>query len=129
MAYITTEEVKAIRVALKNEFGKAIKFSVTRRHMSSVNIAILESKQDFREALGPNGRTDCSVGEYHMDEHPEANKKVYEKIYDIARNAPIVAGLAAEWHDRSDAMTDYFEISYYINVSVGTWAKPYKFLA
>ena len=30
MAYITTEDVKAIRVALKEEFGKDFKFSVTR---------------------------------------------------------------------------------------------------
>jgi anti-sigma regulatory factor (Ser/Thr protein kinase) len=31
MAYITTPEVKEIRIALKEKFGKKFKFSVTRR--------------------------------------------------------------------------------------------------
>jgi len=32
---------------------------------------------------------------------------------------------SANWYDRSDIMTDYFDCSYYINVRVGTYDRPY----
>ena len=48
MAYITPEEVKSIRKALKEEFGSTIKFSVTTENLSAVNISIIESSEiDF----------------------------------------------------------------------------------
>jgi len=31
-----------------------------------------------------------------------------------------------DWRDNSDITTDYFDISYYIDVKIGTWQKPYK---
>jgi len=42
MAYIDTKDVKAIREALKAEFGKDFKFSVTREHYTSVRISYYE---------------------------------------------------------------------------------------
>ena len=32
---------------------------------------------------------------------------------------------SAGWYDRSDAMTDYFDTAYYVDVNVGKWNKPY----
>ncbi len=40
MAYISTDEVKAVRVALKEHFKNKIKFSVRREHYSSLNVSI-----------------------------------------------------------------------------------------
>ena len=31
-----------------------------------------------------------------------------------------------DWHDDSDVMSDYFDIAFYYNISVGSWDKPYK---
>jgi hypothetical protein len=28
-------------------------------------------------------------------------------------------------HDKSDAMTDYFDVGWYTDIKVGNWAKPY----
>ena len=42
MAYISAEDVKAIRVALKAEFGKTYKFGVKRDHSSGVRITFKE---------------------------------------------------------------------------------------
>ena len=47
MAYIDTKDVKAIREALKAEFGKDFKFSVTREHYSSVRISIMRGVENF----------------------------------------------------------------------------------
>lgn len=32
---------------------------------------------------------------------------------------------AADWYDRSDIQTDYFDTAYYYNLEVGSWGKPY----
>jgi hypothetical protein len=31
----------------------------------------------------------------------------------------------AEWYDRSDIQSDYFDTAYYVDVNVGSWQKPY----
>ena len=30
-------------------------------------------------------------------------------------------------HDRSDSMTDYFDVGWYIDVNIGSWDKPYAY--
>ena len=32
---------------------------------------------------------------------------------------------AADYYDRSDAMTDYFDTAYYFDINIGKWNKPY----
>lgn len=32
----------------------------------------------------------------------------------------------AGWYDRSDIQTDYFDIAYYVGISIGQWNKPYQ---
>jgi len=32
---------------------------------------------------------------------------------------------AADYYDRSDIQTDYFDTAYYYNLKVGDWNKPY----
>jgi hypothetical protein len=33
---------------------------------------------------------------------------------------------SADWYDESDAMTDYFNTEYYVDVNIGKWDKPYE---
>ena len=47
MAYISTNEVKEVRKALKEKFGKNIKFSVTRDHYTGISVSIMEGVMDF----------------------------------------------------------------------------------
>ena len=46
MAYLSAEDTKKIRTALKTNF-KQFKFSVTRAHYTGVNITILSGPKDF----------------------------------------------------------------------------------
>ena len=34
-------------------------------------------------------------------------------------------GTERQWYDRSDAMTDYFDTAFYLDVEMGRWGKPY----
>jgi hypothetical protein len=36
---------------------------------------------------------------------------------------------SADWYDRSDSQSDYFDTAYYVDVNVGKWDKPYEFIA
>ena len=30
-----------------------------------------------------------------------------------------------KWYDTSDAMVDYFDTAYYVDINIGKWNKPY----
>ena len=32
-----------------------------------------------------------------------------------------------KWYDKSDAMVDYFDTAYYVDINIGKWNKPYVF--
>jgi hypothetical protein len=57
------------------------------------------------------------------------NKYWYQDHYDGLAQAFIAEAItalqSAGWYDRSDAMTDYFDTAYYIDINIGRWDKPY----
>jgi len=72
MAYISTNEVKEVRKALKEKFGKNLKFSVTRDHHSSVSVSIMEGNIDFFD--GSMDMTDKYSGRVQkFDGHAQIN--------------------------------------------------------
>jgi hypothetical protein len=130
MAYITASETKSIRNALKDEFGKTLKFSVRNSHHSSVNINLLESSVYNLES---NPDYDCNEGNGFgfgqvspwMTPKDQV-ENLLKKIDLIAKNAPAKDG-GKEWYDNSDMMTDYFNTAYYVFTDIGKWNKPFKF--
>jgi len=130
MAYITASETKSIRNALKDEFGKTLKFSVRNSHHSSVNINLLESSVYNLES---NPDYDCNEGNGFgfgqvspwMTPKDQV-ENLLKKIDLIAKNAPAKDG-GKEWYDNSDMMTDYFNTAYYVFTNIGKWNKPFKF--
>jgi hypothetical protein len=122
MAYITTEETKEIRKALKEAFP-GWKFSVRREHHSSVRVTILEGPEDFSDIL--LGRPAMSINHYWLDKYGR-HESFFQQIIDIIKDAPAKAPNGRAWYDRSDAMVDYFDIAFYIDLYLGSWEKPYK---
>ena len=134
MAYIDTKDVKAIREALKAEFGKDFKFSVTREHYSSVRISIMSGVENFYD--GSMNTTDKYNGRVHeFDGYEQINhyhthfygkhEALFTKISEIAHTAPGLAG-GKKYFCEDDAMTDYFSRAYYVSINVGKWDKPYE---
>ena len=132
MAYITTAEVKEIRIALKKEFGSDFKFSVARRSGGlAVKVAIIAGTVDFSALWEGKAESDYgygyfSVNPYYIDEaRYGANAALFTKIVEIIKTAPAKAEGGEAWFDESDSMTDYFHTAFYFDVEVGKWDKPY----
>lgn len=60
-----------------------------------------------------------SVNKYWYQDHfsPEV-AKIIKKVID--------ALMSADYYDRSDSMTDYFDTAYYMDFDIGSWDKPYE---
>lgn len=60
-----------------------------------------------------------NINKYWYQEHFSGKAK---KFFDEAFKAL----KSADYYDNSDAMTDYFDTSYYFGINVGKWDKPYE---
>ena len=121
MAYISAEDVKAIRQELKAQFPKW-KFAVRKGSGSlSVDVNILQGTAAFE------GKDYAQVNQYWIKDHwkDEQDQAVLVKINEIMHNAPGRAG-GRVYFDESDAMTDYFHTAFYTHLSVGRWDKRYE---
>jgi len=122
MAYISKEQVKAVRVALRKEFP-SVKFSVTKEHCSSLNIAIMESDIEFT-VFDKYSRefVQCeSVSPYWIKDNFAHNEKARDfllKVKEIAENINPVKIVSRD--------TDYGDWpNYYLNIRIGKWDRPY----
>jgi antitoxin component of RelBE/YafQ-DinJ toxin-antitoxin module len=62
------------------------------------------------------------VNPYHVSRFYEGEKRNFL--------TELLAAMRGDmWYDNSDAMTDYFDTAYYMNINVGNWNKPYKQVA
>ena len=123
MSYISTEDVKKIRVALKNEFGKKLKFGVRKSPSHhSVSVTIKSGTVDFSDIMR-NPNEQVQVNHYHLQNYG-VHKSLFEKIVEIIKTAP-----SNKWYDNSDAMIDYFDVAFYFDLNVGDWNNTYKKVA
>jgi hypothetical protein len=121
MAYISAQDVAAIRTELKQAFPKW-KFAVRKGSGSlSVDVNIMRGTAAFE------GKDYAQVNQYWIKSHwtDAEDAMVLEKINEIMHNAPGRAG-GKVFFDESDAMTDYFHTAFYTHLSIGAWNKPYE---
>ena len=124
MSYISTEDVKKIRVALKNEFGKKLKFGVRKSSGGhSVGVTIKSGTVDFSDLMRNNTYEQVQVNHYHLHNYG-VHQSLFEKIVEIIKTAP-----SKKWYNNSDAMIDYFDVAFYFELNVGDWNNPYKKVA
>ena len=138
MAYISTDEVKAVRVALKERFKNKLKFSVTRSNYSSINVSIVSGEINFFDGSldrkdkyhpeAPAHKFDGyeQINEYYP-EHYGKHSELFKNIVEIMKTAPASIKGGRAWYDKSDAMIDYFDTAYYTHLNIGKWDKPYEF--
>jgi len=136
MAYISANEVKAIRDELKAQFPK-FKFGVRKGSGSlSVDVTVKSGPVDFIENYNQtidDRHVDTRLAEGYMqvnqywfqDHFTGEAKDSIDQFLRIIKIAPSTIPGGRRWFDDSDAMTDYFHTAYYIHLSVGSWDKPY----
>ena len=129
MAYMNQEKKAKIATKLKpilKKFG--VKGSLSVRNHSTIVLTVKSGKIDFIEnylATGPCQDPDwvrkynsLDVNPYWFQDHFSGKAKQFL--------AEAFAALkSADWYDESDAMTDYFNTAYYVDVNIGKWNKPY----
>tara|TARA_R110000765_G_scaffold131250_1_gene229740 strand:+ start:223 stop:651 length:429 start_codon:yes stop_codon:yes gene_type:complete len=137
MAYINAAETKAIRKELKEKFPNH-KFSVKIGAGNlSVSVSVVEGPAFLQEEaqwnhveekfVAPDLNKDhTSINEYWLENHYPKNAKFFKEVVDIIKTAPFKAGVGDLWFDKSDMMTDYAHIAYYIYLHVGQWNKPFQ---
>ncbi len=119
MAYLSKTQVKETREALKVAFPD-FKFLVRRGNGGggSINVSIMSGPVDFGELDMPKQVNPYHVGTFFEDHQV----KFLEAVIKV-----IKYGTSRQWYDRSDAMTDYFDTAFYLDVEIGRWGKgPYQ---
>ena len=121
MPYITKDQVKAKRAALKAALPQ-YKLSVTTEHYSGIKVAIMAGPTDFGTEytqLNPyinyrEERYNSNTGEYDSNPH-------IQDVLDIVM--PILnEGKGASYEDGDYGMIP----DYYTWVHIGKWDKPYQ---
>jgi hypothetical protein len=128
MAYVS-QEMKSARApqikALLKQYGLKGTLSV-RDHMELV-LTVSEGKIDFIENFNETNtrghviKDSIDVNPYFLDEQFSGDAKEFlTKAFDALRGE--------DYFNKSDVMTDYFNVSHYFDIRIGKWNKPYKLI-
>ena len=116
MAYMNQEKKAKIAAAIKPVLKKyGLKATLSVHNHSSICVNIKSGPIDF-------GGDRIQVNPYWLEDH-------YQGIALKALQEIKKALLVADYYDRSDAQTDYFDTAYYYHINVGKWNKPYELVA
>ncbi|MEX0598696.1 MAG: hypothetical protein WD512_19590 [Candidatus Paceibacterota bacterium] len=102
-----------------------IKASLGIDNHSTLMLNISSGRIDFandivpeRDYVNPQKNTYWQVNTYWIHDHWSGKAK--EFLIQV-KNAMNLGN-----HDNSDAMTDYFDVGWYISINIGKWNKPYE---
>jgi len=118
MAYVSQEMKKSLAPAIKTILKKyGVKGSLAVRHHSTLVLNIKSGKIDFVKDSTSDAHH-YQVNTYWTDSHYKGKaKKFFAEV--------IAAMKGPKFFDHSDAMTDYFHCSHYIDINIGKWNAPY----
>lgn len=132
MAFMSQERKAEIAPAVKtilNRYG--LNGSLSVRDHSTLILTIRSGEIDFitnyRDAImADRGR----IEPWQMTDHIEVNHYHVAREFTGEACEAITALVAAmnngNW-DKSDVMTDYFNVGWYIDIKIGTWSKAYEY--
>jgi hypothetical protein len=134
MAYVNQEKKQKLAPTVKAILKKYnLKGSLAVRHHSTLVLNIKSGKIDFIKNYNDTmeGRLtgygdpvakrsgNLDVNTFWVHEHFTGRaKKCLEEL--------VAAMKGPDFFDHSDAMTDYFHTSHYVDISIGRWNKPYE---
>jgi hypothetical protein len=132
MAYMNQEKKAKIAAAIKPLLAKyKLKGTLSVRGHSSIVLTIQAGAIDFignfnAYNANKNGFNPASDS---IQVNPYWYKDHFDGVAKQALSEIVPAMYSADWYDRSDSQSDYFDTAYYVDVNVGKWAKPYEFIA
>ena len=134
MAYMNQERKAKITKALKPILAKyKVKGSLSVRNHSTIVLTLKTGAIDF---IGNSNKV-CGNDFYQVQRgfkpttsgYDQVNPYWFQDHYDGDAKAFLTEAFkalkSADWYDESDAMIDYFNIAYYVDVNIGKWNSPY----
>lgn len=124
MAFMNQEMKSKLAPAIKAAFAKhGMKGSIAVRHHSTLVINVKEGPVDFNAS-----RTGRWSPDFIYQGHLDVNVYHYRDHFTgeaLAFLDEVITAANAGNHDRSNLMTDYFDVGWYVDVNVGRWNQPY----
>jgi hypothetical protein len=134
MAYMNQERKAKITKILKPILAKyKVKGSLSVRNHSTIVLTLKSGAIDF---IGNSNRV-CGNDFYQVQRgfkpttsgYDQVNPYWFQDHYDGKAKAFLTEAFkalkSADWYDESNAMIDYFNIAYYVDINIGKWDKPY----
>jgi len=132
MAYMSQERKQKLAPGIKavlKHYG--MKGTIAVRNHSTLVVTLKSGSIDFLrdavperwsdgyiERLQAEGNQGIQVNPYWFHEHFKGKaKQCLTDLFSVMNIGN---------HDRSDAMTDYFDVGWYSDVDIGKWKKPYE---
>ena len=135
MAYMNQEKKAVIKANLDKALkGTGVKISLSVRNHMSICCTIKSAPID----LIANSNETCGKDFYQVAKGFKANTTRYEQVNPYWYNdhfsgkalqiidKVVKAMYTANYYNNSDAMTDYFDTAYYVDVNIGKWNKPFE---
>ena len=114
MAYVSQELKKELAPGIKAVLKKyRVQGTIAVRNHSTLVVNLKKGLVDF-------GGTNIDVNPYHIEDSEKWNDEARAFLLEL-KEAMMVGNF-----DKSDTMTDYFHVGWYININVGGWKKPYE---
>jgi len=115
MAYVNQATKAAIAPKIKAILKKyGVKGSLSVRNHSTLCLNIKSGAIDF---IGNETSGYEQVNPYHYGSHYSGKAKKFL--------AEVLAAMNTGNHNRSDAMTDYFDVGWYVDINIGKWNQLY----
>ena len=123
MAYVSQELKKQLAPGIKAVLKKYnMKGSIAVNNHSTLVVNLKSGAIDFAK--------DSNSDNYHYQINPYW---CHEHFGGQAKEflVELLAAMKPEgvWYDNSDAMIDYFDTAYYVDINVGQWNKEYQLVA
>ena len=130
MAYISQEDKKTLAPAIKAVFKKyGFKGSISIKNHITLCANVSAGRLDLLGAAAAVGSL-RSTGYYQANPYRPTNEKYKDINLDIFNFYTELkkAMRGALWFDKSDLMTDYHHIAYFMDINIGRWNKPYQLI-
>jgi hypothetical protein len=128
MAYMNQERKAKIATILKPILKKyGVNGSLSVRNHMTICLTVKSGKIDFignfNETVNTVRGDRMAVGS--IDVNPYWFQDHFSGVSKQFLTEAFKALKGADWYDRSDAMTDYFDTAYYVDLNIGKWNKHY----
>ena len=126
MPYMSQERKAQIEPVIKDILKKYdMKGSLSVDNHSTLVLIVKSGPIDFKSSYNVRKRYEHDDNSFHY----QINTYWFHEHFTgtaLAFLTEVIDAMNVGNHDNSDAMTDYFDVGWYINVNIGRWNKPYE---